>query len=65
MTETRLKEPKSNWMEMSHTMVKLEIMIAKSKQHALQLETMREKNEEWLKRAKDLNNENELSKREV
>ena len=43
MTETRLKEPESNRMEMSHTMVRLETMTAESKQHALELETMRQK----------------------
>ena len=56
MTETRLKEPESNRMEMSHTTVKLETMTAESKQHALEL---------WMKRAEDLANENELLKKEL
>ena len=54
MTETRLKEPKSNRMEMSPTTTKLETMTAKSKQDALELETMRQKYEAWMKRAEDL-----------
>ena len=37
MTETKLKEPKSNQMEMSHMTIKLETMTAESRQHALEL----------------------------
>ena len=52
-------------MEMSHMTVKLETMTAESKQQALELETMRQKYEAWMKRAEDLTNENELLKREL
>ena len=59
-------------MEISHTKVKLETMIAESKRHALELETMRQKYEAWIKRAKDLvkraedlTNKNELLRREL
>ena len=62
MTETRLKEPKSNRKEMSHTTVYIETMTAESKQHAMELGTMRQKYVAWMKRAKDLTNENELLK---
>ena len=64
MTETTLKEPESNRIEMSHTTVKLETMTAESKQHVLELETMRQKYEAWMKRAENLTNENELLKRD-
>ena len=53
MTETRLKEPESNRMEMSHTQVKIETMTAENKQHAWELETMRQRYEAWMKRAED------------
>ena len=56
MTEMRLKEPESNRVEMSHMTVKLETMTAERKQHALELETMRQKYEAWMKRAEDLTN---------
>ena len=54
MTEMRLKESKSNQMEMSHATIKLETMTAESKQLALELETMRQNYEAWMKRAEDL-----------
>ena len=41
MTETRLKELESNRKEKTQTAVKLETKTAESKQHALELETMR------------------------
>ena len=50
---------------MFHTMVKLETMTAESKQQALELETMRQKYEAWMKRVEDLTNENELLKWEL
>ena len=59
------QEPESNRMEMSHTTVRLENVTAESKQHALELETMRQKYEAGMKRAEDLTNENELLKREL
>ena len=72
MTDTRLKEPESNPMEMSQTTVKLETLTAERKQHPLELETMREKYEAWMKRtedlmktAEDLTKGNELLKREL
>ena len=43
MTGTRLKGPKSNRMGMSHTTVKPETVTAERKQHAWELETMRQK----------------------
>ena len=43
MTETKLKEPKSIRMEISHMMVKLETVTAERQQHALEPETMRQK----------------------
>ena len=52
-------------MEMSHITVKLETMTAERKQHALELETMRQKYEAWLKRTEDLANENKLLKWEI
>ena len=65
MTEAGLKEPESNRMDMSHTTVTLATMTAERKQHALELETMRQKYEAWMKRAEDLTNENELLKKEL
>ena len=65
MTETRLKEPKSNRMDMSHMTIRLETVTAESKQQAWELETMRKKYEAWRKRAEDLTYENELLKREI
>ena len=41
ITETKLKEPESNRMEMSHTTVRPETVTAESKQQASELETMR------------------------
>ena len=64
MTETRLKESESNRMEMSHAMVKLETVTGERKQHAFELETMRQKYEALLKKAENLTNEKELLKRE-
>ena len=43
-------------MEMSHMTVKLETMTAERKQHVLELETMRQKYETWMKKAEDLTN---------
>ena len=40
MTGMRLKEPDSNRMDTSHTMVTLVTMTAERRQHALELETM-------------------------
>ena len=40
-------------------------MTADRKQQASELETMRQKYEAWMKRAKDLTHENELLKREL
>ena len=40
MTETRLKEPESNRMDMSHRTITLATMTAERKQHALELETI-------------------------
>ena len=72
MTETRLKEPESNRMGMSHAMVTLTTMTAERKQHAWELETMRQmyeasmkRAEDVTKRAEDLAKENELLKREL
>ena len=64
MTETRLKEPESNQMTMSHAMVKLETVRAERKQHALELEIMRQKYEALMKKAEDLTNENKVMTRE-
>ena len=65
MTETRLKEPESIQMDISHTRVTLATVTAESKQHALELEAMRQKYEAWMKWAEDLTYENELLKREI
>ena len=40
-------------MEMSHTTVNLETNTAESKQHALELETIKQKYEAWMKRTED------------
>ena len=61
MTETRLKEPESIRMEVT---VRLETVTAERKQHALELQTMRQKYEALMKKAEDLTNKNELLKKE-
>ena len=40
MTVTKMKEPESNRMDVSHMMVKLETVTDESKQHVWELETM-------------------------
>ena len=65
MTETRLKEPESNQLKMSQMTVKLKTVTAESKQHALELKTMRQNYETWMKRAEDHIYEIELLKKEV
>ena len=52
-------------MVMSHTTVRLETMTAESKQHASEPKTIGQKYEAWMKRAEDLNSENELLKKEL
>ena len=57
------REPESNRMDVSHTTVELETVTAERKQHALELETMRQKYEAWTKKAEDLAYENEVLKK--
>ena len=54
MTGTRLKEPESKRMDMSHSTITLTTMTAERKQHAGELEIMRQRSEAWMKRAEDL-----------
>ena len=65
MAEMRPDVPKSNRMEMSHTPIKLETVMAESKQHALELETMRQNYETWMKITEYLTYKNELLKWEI
>ena len=72
LPKMRLKEPKSNQMEMSHMMVGLETMTVESRQHALELEIMRRKYEagtkrveDLMKRVENLSKENVLLKKEL